>query len=205
YQVPALGGSVKKLRDGVSSSIGLSPDGKHLAFVRGLAARGFESLVVADADGTNEQAVASRKFPEHISATGAPAWSPDGSRIAFVIQNTDANGLFKKIAEVQADGRNERLLSPDRWQDVNQIAWLHDGNGLLITAQDQSSAYLQLWHLDYPSGQARRIINDLSDYRGLSLSANAGELLTIQRQTFTSIWVAAHGISNQLVQITSGA
>ena len=63
YQLPVLGGLSHKIISDVGSRITFSADGKHIAFIRNLVERGEQLLVVAQADGGNERAVATRKFP----------------------------------------------------------------------------------------------------------------------------------------------
>ncbi|MDT4969296.1 MAG: hypothetical protein QOJ64_4033, partial [Acidobacteriota bacterium] len=204
YQVPALGGSVTEVKADVDSPISFSPDGRQFTFVRSLVDKGEEALMIANADGSNEQQLSSRKFPEHISTNGPPVWSPDGKIIAYAMQGADSSGFYMKVVELNIQDRRERLISPQRWIEIGQIGWLSDQSALIATAQSKDSAFDQLWHLAYPGGEERRISNDLSDYRGVSLSSNSGALLTVQRQTFTSIWVLQKGVA-QPMQITSGA
>ncbi|MDT4955590.1 MAG: eukaryotic-like serine/threonine-protein kinase [Acidobacteriota bacterium] len=204
YQVPALGGPAREVKQDVDSPVSFSANGKQFAFVREIPDQGEEALVVANEDGSLEQQLASRKFPEHLSTNSAPIWSPDGKRIAYAMQGADAGGFYMKVVEVQLADHTEKIISPQRWLEVGQMAWLSDGSGLIITAQSEDSSFVQVWHLSYPGGEARRITNDLSDYRGLSLPADSRALLTVQRQTFTSIWVMLKG-AGQPAQITSGA
>ncbi|MGA9997264.1 MAG: protein kinase, partial [Pyrinomonadaceae bacterium] len=53
YQVPALGGSVKKIKSDINGPVTLSPDGKQFAFVRSDNARNEDVLMIADANGAN--------------------------------------------------------------------------------------------------------------------------------------------------------
>jgi serine/threonine protein kinase/Tol biopolymer transport system component/tetratricopeptide (TPR) repeat protein len=205
FQVPALGGSAREVKADVDSPAGFSPDGKQLAFARKDAAQGTEELIVANEDGSVEQQLVTRKFPDHLSTTSAPVWSPDGKRISYSFQSADAQGFYMKLAEVRLADRAEQVISPQRWLEVGQADWLADSSGLVLTAQDENSSLLQLWYLSYPGGEARRITNDLSDYRGVSLSKDTGALLTVQSQTFTSIWLAPIKDPGRLTQITSGA
>ena len=204
YQVPVLGGSVREVKQDVDSPVSFSANGKQFAFVREIPEQGEEALIVASEDGSNERQLASRKFPEHLSMNSAPVWSPDGKRIAYAVEGADAGGFYMKVVEVQVADRVEKIISPQRWLEIGEMAWLSDGSALIITAQSGDSSFVQVWHLSYPNGEARRITNDLSDYRGISLSANSTALLTVQRQTFTSIWVMPKG-AGQPAQITSGA
>ena len=204
YQVPAFGGSVRKIKDDVDSPVGLSPDGKQFAFVRSYPERGEDALLIANEDG-GERQLAARNFPEHFSPVAAPAWSPQGDKLACVVESADANGFYMKPSEISVADGAETFLSAERWLEIGQMAWLPDGSGLIMTAQSVDSSFLQLWSLAYPQGQATRLTNDISDYKGLSLPAEANALVTIQRQTLTNIWVAPKGTPQQLTQITSGA
>ncbi|HYG80201.1 MAG TPA: hypothetical protein VD861_07435, partial [Pyrinomonadaceae bacterium] len=205
FQVPALGGSVREIKAGADSAVGFSPDGRQMAFVRANPDQGEEVLIVANADGGGQQQLASRKFPEHISLSSAPAWSPDGERIAFATTASDEGGFYMKVEEVRVSDRAVKVITDKRWVEVGQLNWLRDTNTLVITAQSEDSAFMQIWHIDYPDGYARRVTNDLSDYRGVSLSADARTLLSVQRQTFTSIWVSPKDRPDSATQITSGA
>ena len=206
YQVPWLGGSVRRLRQGVGGSVGVSHDGRRLAYFVADAGRGRETMYVANDDATGERAVAARDYPEHFAASPAPAFSPDGERLAFAVETSDANGFFIKALEADLAGGAERELSPGkRWNDVGQMAWLADGSGLLLSAMDQTISMRQLWRLNYPGGQAVRLSNDLTDYGDLSLSGDALSLAGVQSQTLTTVFLAPAADYGRTSQITSGA
>jgi len=206
YQVPALGGSVRRIRQGVAGGVGVSPDGKRLAFVVSDAPAARETLYVAGEDGTNERAVTTRDYPEHFSAAVAPAFSPDGERLAFVAETSDANGFFLKLMEAEVEGGALHELTPGkRWSDVGQLAWLADGSGLLLSGMDETISMRQLWRVAYPGGAAARVTNDLTDYGDLSLSADAGTLAGVQSQTLTTVFFAPADDYARKTQITSGA
>lgn len=205
YRVPALGGSLQKLRTGVDSPVGLAHDGRRLAFVVRDAERGRETIYISDLEGANEREVAAREFPEHFSVASAPAWSPDDQRLALPVESADANGFFLKAVEVSVEGGAERPLSPVRWTEISQMRWLKGGGGLLLAANDGSSSASQLWRLPYPAGEAERLTRDISDYRGLSLSETSDQLVTVQSQTLTNVFVAPRGDFARPAQITSGA
>jgi eukaryotic-like serine/threonine-protein kinase len=205
YQIPALGGTAREVKRDVDGPVGFSPDGRQFAFVRSHPDRGEEALVVANETDGSEQQIINKEFPDRLSTFSAPVWSPDGERISYAVQSTDAKGFYMKLSEVRLADRAEQPVSPQRWLEVGQSAWLMDGSGLILTAQDENSSLYQLYYLSYPGGEARRLTNDLSDYRGVSLAADSDALLTIQSQTFTGIWLATKDDPNRISQITSGA
>jgi serine/threonine protein kinase/Tol biopolymer transport system component/Flp pilus assembly protein TadD len=206
YQVPALGGSVREVKRDIDSPVSFSPDGKRFAFVRSHPDQGIEALVVVDEDGSGaEQQIINKQFPERLLTSSAPAWSPDGERLAYGVQSSDAKGFYMKLVEVRIADGAEQPISPQRWLEVGQSAWLAGGTGLVVTAKDEDSSLYQLYYLSYPGGEARRITNDLSDYRGVSIVADSDALLTIQSQTFTGIWLSTRDDPNRLSQVTSGA
>jgi TolB protein len=82
---------------------------------------------------------------------------------------------------------------------------LADGSGLVLDASDQTSSLSsQLWYIAYPSGEARRITNDLNRYFGVSLTADSSALVTVQSEVASSIWAAPRGEAKGAKQITSG-
>jgi TolB protein len=59
-------------------------------------------LYVMDADGTNVQRLTDGRFSDY-----SPAWSPDGTQIAFVRQGYERAGLLV----MNADGSNVRRIA----------------------------------------------------------------------------------------------
>lgn len=204
-RVPALGGSSTEVKRGVDSPISFSPDGKQFAFIRSNPVQGEEMLMITDLNGSGEQQLASRKFPEHFSIDTAPAWSPDGRRIVCVTQTADSQGFYMKLSEIRLSDGSETQISNKRWLEIGQTAWIRDGSGLIITAQDETSAFQHVWYVSYPKGDPRRITHDLSDYLGVSLPSSSDLILTVQRQTLTTILVTPNEDAKNPRQITSGA
>ncbi len=205
YQVPALGGSVQQVKTAVDSPISFSLDGKRYAFIRSNSTQGQDALIIANTNNGEEETFATRKYPEHFALTAAPAWSPDGKSIVCVTQTGDANGFYMKLTELTLSDRTEHDLGKKRWLEIGQTAWLSDGVALMITGQDEISPFMHVWRVTYPAGESQRITTDLNDYRGVSLPASSKLLLTVQRQTLTSIFIAPRGEPGNPRQVTSGA
>jgi serine/threonine protein kinase len=192
YQMPALGGMARKISENVSSRAALSPDGSRIAFIRGDPFDKENSLVVANSDGSGEQPLTTRQAPDNFA--GGIAWPPDGKSITCV-----AGEHAKKLIEVPLDGGPEKLVKTPQWFAIGNIEWLPDASGLIVIALEQSqSSPPQIWHLSYPSGEARRITNDFSDYTSLS---HGGALSGV-----TNLWIQPldGGPPKQLTNFTSG-
>lgn len=205
YQVPVLGGTPRRIMAGVTSPVTFSPDGKQFAFVRPSSAE--SDLIVADADGTGERTIATRRLPEYFSWGGGPAWSPDGKTIACGA-GTFSGNLSATIVGVPATGGPEKPITPQTWVSVSRVLWLNDGSGLILAAVPELiSAGTQLWHVSYPAGEVRRVTNDLNAYgtTSLGLTADSKTLVTIQADRSAQIWVVAPGEeASRAKQITHG-
>ncbi len=76
---------------------------------------------------------------------GSAAWSPDGSRIAFVD--------FPGISVVDADGSNRRQLLGEskQWTGLEDLEWSRDGRFLAFNARGLRNGKTQLLLLDIAS------------------------------------------------------
>ena len=72
---------------------------------------------------------------------------------------------------------------------VSQLAWLPDGSGLLVNAQESAGeASNQVFFVGQPTGDVRRITNDLSSYAGLSLAPDGKSFVCIRNELRSTIW-----------------
>ena len=202
YQMPALGGTARKLVADIDSVVTFSPDGKQFAFLRGYPSQGLLALLVANADGTSERKLATRSLA--LGPFGDPAWSPNGKIITYPAEITDANGNYMTLVEVRVADGSEKPISSKRWWQVGRMAWQRDGSGLMFIARESVASPSQIWYLSYPDGEVHRITNDLDDYVGLSLTADSAALVTVQSKQVSNIWIAPNGDAHRASQITNG-
>jgi len=202
YRMPALGGPKTRLTGSVSSPISFSHDGKRITFVRRDYPKPDETtLMVANSDGTREEQIASRKKPDFFD--GGPAWSPTEPAIACGAGGVDDGGRYMSVVELRLDGREQRQITSQRWNNIGPIVWLSDGSGLLMLAEEQASIFSpQIWQVSYPDGSARRITNELGSYDNLSLAADSTKALTEQTAQPSDIWTVSR--PGQQHQVTSG-
>ena len=201
YQLPVLGGGARKILTNIQSPITLAPDGKQLAFVRYSSAE-ENALVVANIDGSQQRELAKHSSPDFFS-TMAPAWSPDGSLIACVYQNT-SGGYYETVVGVRVADGTEAPIADHRWWQAGQIAWLQDGKGLIVLATEEAGSLQQLWHLPYGGGTAKRITNDLNGYVDAGLTADSKTLVSVRSDRLVNIWLANAVDLISARQITSG-
>ncbi len=207
FRVPVLGGPAEKILDApedMGGTLTFSPDGKQLAYVLGQFGREM-TLVVADLSGANARAVVTRRAPEVF---GLPAWSPDGKTVACVYGSADRMEGGDVMAGVTtfrlADGAEQRMTDA-RWVDVRQLSWLPDNSGLVLSAAEAELSPAQIWLVSAPSGEVRRVTNDLNTYLGASLTADGSALVTVQTDRAPNIWVAPGGDAARARQITTGS
>src|SRR5262249_17775052 len=138
YRIPVLGGVAKKVVTDVDSPIAFSPDGKWIAFQRFSPPEKLSALVIANADGSGEQRLATRNGADQFSEEGS-AWSLDGKFIVSAVENHDAAGHYMSVVRVQVEDGTEKPITSKRWSKIGRVAWLQDGSGFLTTASEQVS------------------------------------------------------------------
>ena len=112
-----------------------SPDGKRIA-LEVEAGEGHEIWAV-HADGTNAEAIVPRSTDCAISCgeVAEPAWSPDGSKIAFVRFQLGASGLEAAVIEFQdvASGDRRVVFRAPSKTALDDPRWSRDGQSIVFT------------------------------------------------------------------------
>jgi eukaryotic-like serine/threonine-protein kinase len=185
YSVPVLGGKPRLLLRDVDSGVGLSPDGKKLAFTRGTGP--YSRLLLADADGTGDHVIFEPKGSNFgwLNSRATPSWSADGRLIALPV--TGENGAGVLICPTS--GGKPTMLPFAGY--VASVAWLPDQSSLLVTTSISMSFMdkFQIWQQPFPSGEPQRITNDLNDYKVVSLTADGKQFATVQIQSSSTVFV----------------
>jgi Tol biopolymer transport system component len=127
-----------------------SPDGGKIAFVR-LDARGGVYVVKPDGTGVRNlmKAPAGYAMPSCPTSTCAPAWSPDGRKLAFA---TDRDGN-SEVYVINADGSGRRNLTLDPAYDGDPM-WSPDGRRIAFVSNRDGSYGVYVMNAD-GNGQRR--------------------------------------------------
>jgi len=195
WRVPFLGGSPKRVVSNIWTRPGWSPDGRHMAFVRVDVAADADSLVIADADGTHERVLTTRRRPKNgfvsefntTSGNGPrPAWSPDGRVIA--VFGIDNKAVTTEVVFVDAATGVETIRPSEGGFVPQGISWLAPSS-LLLSQPKINGSRVQLWRMSYPDGVVTPVTNDLSSYLGLDIDADRKNVVTARSETRVGIWV----------------
>src|SRR5215213_7804 len=208
HRMPVLGGVETALPVRADSPVTFSPDGKRMAYMRVSAVgTGVDvSLLVANADGTGEEALNSRSSGTAYQY-GAPAWSPDGKSIAVHLMVDEGEKTNMKVIEVRVVDRVVSTLTSQRWRYIKDVAWLPDSNSLIINGRDEASnpePGMQIWRVPLTGGEARRITNDLNNYMRIGVSADGSTLIALQVQATSGLWIAPAENPTAATQVTRG-
>jgi eukaryotic-like serine/threonine-protein kinase len=203
YKMPVLGGSPQQIVRDIDTSISFSPDGKQFAFERGVPDKGEVDVLVANADGSGEQLMATRKASVVPSAIFAPTWSPDGKTIVYSSLLPAAGSYLSAISV--ADKTERQLYAGNG--DVGRPQWLPDGSTLLLPMRAEGPGNQgQLWTVSFPSGERQRLTNDLTDYNlaWLDLTRDGSAIVTVESTVALELWSSPNGDAARSTQLTSG-
>ena len=115
--------------------------------------------------------------------------------------------LGGEVVFIDSSSGAPRVVETPDWRAVTHVAWLPDGSGLLVNAQESTgeSAASQIWLLPFPDGKARQVTNDLGTYSGLSVADNGHTFVSVRNELRARIYVVPDGDVTRAQAITAGA
>ncbi len=194
FALPVLGGTPRRVLSGIDSTATFSPDGSRLAYLRvDPSGSGDSAVMIAKVDGTSVSALATRHPPQFFAPAffAAPAWSPDGERIAAPVIDRKAGDTT--LVTIEVDDGTERIVR-EGLGSATFTAWLPDGSAILFSGRDPTRgtfAYgAQLWMQPYPDGAAQPITVATAEYRNVSVSRDGGSIVSVGMDPVASLWRA---------------
>jgi serine/threonine protein kinase/Tol biopolymer transport system component len=203
YKMPVLGGTPVQITRDIDTGPSFAPGGKRFAFLRGAPEKGQVGLLLANADGSGERMLLSKPGSVTPTAMQRPAWSPDGKAIVYTLYEPSNR---QTMYAVSPEYGSARVLYTTH-EDLGQPAFLPDGSALLVVLRERGAANRgQLWTVSYPSGEAHRLSNDLTNYSlaWLDISRDGTSLATIENNRVSDLWALPDGDAARARQITSG-
>ena len=203
YKMPILGGTPTQIIRDIDTGPGFAPGAKRFAFVRGQPERGHVGLLLANSDGTGERMLSDKPGSATPASMLRPAWSPDGKTIVYTLYESSNR---QTLYAVSPDGGSARVLFTTH-EELGQPVWLPDGSSLLVVIRERGAANRgQIWTVRYPSGEAHRLSNDLTNYSlaWLDISRDGSALATIENNRVSDLWVMPDTDSSRAKQVTSG-
>jgi Tol biopolymer transport system component len=120
---------VRLTNDGVNFCAPVvAPDGQSIAVAAGPLPGGSDGIFLLDRFGKGRVKVVNRS-----TADGAPAFSPDGTKIAFLSVNSGPSGNYGRVYIVNRDGTGVRQLTPDDFTFDIGVSWSPDGTRLVCS------------------------------------------------------------------------
>jgi Tol biopolymer transport system component len=194
WRVPFLGGTPRRLVSDVWSATGWAPDGRHMAFIREAAGTG-ESVVIADADGSNERVLATRRNPLRFLSTywatapiARPSWSLDGRSLLVLGTSRvpERRGRAHELAVLDvATGVETRTVPIDR-ASLIEAAWLDESHVLVNATMPGRPTAIS--RLEFATGKLTPLTQDLTTFIGVSLTADRQAAATTRVDRRSAIW-----------------
>ncbi|HET7314331.1 Tol-Pal system beta propeller repeat protein TolB [Salinisphaera sp.] len=167
-----------------------SPDGSKLAYVAFNVYKGISSIRVQDLATGNVRTIVSGP-----GVNGAPAFSPDGNRIALTKStNGDSNIFVYNLASGQM-----RQLTHSGSIDT-AAAWSPDGSHIAFTSDRGGQP--QIYEMSSQGGQVQRLTYDGQSNRRADFSPD-GESLAMVQKSANGFRIAIMDLSNNNVRIVS--
>jgi DNA-binding winged helix-turn-helix (wHTH) protein/Tol biopolymer transport system component len=194
WEISVLGGTPRKLLDD-GRSPAVAPDGKQIAYITGQ--RLGNQIWLAAANGEQPR----KLLGEQGDFFGSLAWSPDGTKIAYVRGRlTNAYGLSGAIEFIKVSDLQKSVNVTDRQANVlyqlNGMGWFAAIGGPLAWASDGRLIYAQteapprqldsnLWAVSldpggHPIGKPLRLTDDPGSVSGISTSADAKRIAYVK-------------------------
>ncbi len=190
YRVSTFGGIPVKLIEGAMNWISLSPDDSKISFIRCSYRQDDNcSLIVADANGTNERRLVAKPAPVLIKGN---QFSPDSRSIAITYGEHLADSPDYRIALIDiATGAETEM--PQKFFEIRSLQWLPSGEVLLFTARDYEDGQFSIWKTPIAGGLPEIVTKDASTYQNVNLDQKGERMIATQLENDFQIYIGTEG------------
>ncbi len=164
------GSDVRRLtsEDTTETDAAWRPNGKQLAFVS--HENGKSIIKVSDADGKNLRALT-----QPSDSNYAPKWSSKGNQIVFVSNRDIRNSYANQIYVMNADGSNQRRLSPRIKFNEGNPEWSADGRHIVF--QSGRDGNWDIFIMNPDGSNARNLTKTATAETGPSWSPDSKQII----------------------------
>jgi Tol biopolymer transport system component len=207
FTMSIAAGDLVQIPGKFAGPVSISMDGRQAAYYASDLDRGADELVIKNIRGGKQRVIESYSYPQRLAWACPPAWSPDNKQIAYAAEERDRTGFLVRLYVVDTESGARHVVFSPRWQWIQSVAWARNRSGLAVTGQEHDSSFQQIWYIPYPAsdGEVRRVGNDLDDYIGASVTAAGTEIVSVQSQTLSNIFITRPDNPARTVQITAGS
>ena len=181
YVLPIFGGIERRLYSGPATQFSLafdwSPDGKTLAISQSDPDKIHARIALISVDGSGNRPLTT---PSGQDVDISPAFSPNGSTVAFVRSN--AGGMVSEVY-VALVGGEARRLTHDRGVILGNLAWTPDSNEIVFSSTRGGAP--NLWRISALGGSPKAVSGGSVNAINPAISQK-GNLLAYEQTLFQS-------------------
>jgi WD40 repeat protein len=113
-------------------------------------------------------------------------------------------GRGQRLYVVSLKDGSKKPIGEMTWMTILNVAWVADGSAVIANAAEDKAHALGLWYLPYPDGDPTRLTLDPSSYRGASLTADSGTLVSAREDLKAHLYIAREQDKQPPMDISPG-